>query len=391
MRRIALTLMLGGALLRVDTAGAESFMSQFKDPSDGWFDTSDWVLNNAAGFLPVPIVITEPAVGEGIGAAALFFHAPKDYSEEESEDAGLSTEGEAAAFVRPNISVAAGAITTNGTWFVGGGHIAQWRKDTIRYQGIAGYAEMKLTFYGEQGGIIDQIGGLDFVGKGVLIRQPLSFRLGKSNFFLGAQYDFSTMETRFAPDAEFPDPTSLNLDVTLSGLGAFLYFDNRDTQFTPNKGLEAKIQVRRNDDAIGSDRDFTYAEAYTHMYFTLSEKWVLGLRGDVEYVTDDAPFYALPFIDMRGIPALRYQGQAKGVVEAEARWAFHPRISLVGFLGAGRVADSFSDLSDATTRTVRGLGLRYFLARKLGLHSGIDIANGPEGTEWYITVGGAWR
>jgi len=53
---------------------AESFLNQFKDKDDGWFDASDWVLNNAVGFMPVPIIITEPAVGEGLGLAALFFH-----------------------------------------------------------------------------------------------------------------------------------------------------------------------------------------------------------------------------------------------------------------------------------------------------------------------------
>ena len=48
---------------------AESFFDQFKG-ADGWFDTSDWVLNNAVGFMPVPIIITEPAVGAGLGAVA---------------------------------------------------------------------------------------------------------------------------------------------------------------------------------------------------------------------------------------------------------------------------------------------------------------------------------
>ena len=66
-------------------AHADSFMDQFRD-TDGWFDMSDWVLNNAAGFMPVPIVITEPAVGEGLGLAALFFHAPKGYDQEDFED-----------------------------------------------------------------------------------------------------------------------------------------------------------------------------------------------------------------------------------------------------------------------------------------------------------------
>jgi hypothetical protein len=39
---------------------------------DGDFDLSDWLLDRR-GFLPVPVIITEPAVGYGAGLFALFF------------------------------------------------------------------------------------------------------------------------------------------------------------------------------------------------------------------------------------------------------------------------------------------------------------------------------
>ena len=46
--------------------------AQFADPQDGSFDASEWLLDRK-GFLPVPILITEPAVGYGGGAALLWF------------------------------------------------------------------------------------------------------------------------------------------------------------------------------------------------------------------------------------------------------------------------------------------------------------------------------
>src|SRR6187549_1946038 len=49
-----------------DTAGP------FTDPEDGAFDLSEWLLERK-GFLPVPILISEPAIGYGGGVAALFF------------------------------------------------------------------------------------------------------------------------------------------------------------------------------------------------------------------------------------------------------------------------------------------------------------------------------
>ena len=183
----------------------------------------------------------------------------------------------------------------------------------------------------------------------------------------------------------------LTLDATLSGLGAFVSYDSRDTRFTPSTGLDAKLSVKRNDDKMGSDFNYTHTEAYARKYTKLNEKWFLGLRANLQYVSGDVPFYMVPFISMRGIPAMRYQGLSTGLVEAEARWAFHPRVSLVGFLGAGKAAESYSDFSDASTRVVQGVGARYFIARKLGMHAGIDVAKGPEDTYWYLTIGGAWH
>lgn len=49
--------------------------SRFIDPEDGQFDLS-YFLENPRGFLPIPIVITEPAVGYGGGVAGMFFQCP---------------------------------------------------------------------------------------------------------------------------------------------------------------------------------------------------------------------------------------------------------------------------------------------------------------------------
>ena len=48
--------------------------SQFIDVFDGQFDASQYLSENAYGFLPVPIIITDPAVEGGLGLMGLFFH-----------------------------------------------------------------------------------------------------------------------------------------------------------------------------------------------------------------------------------------------------------------------------------------------------------------------------
>ena len=66
------------------TVWAGSFTDRFIDPEDGMFDTSEWLLTHR-GFLPVPIIITEPAVDNGLGIALAFFHEP-DKSESVDND-----------------------------------------------------------------------------------------------------------------------------------------------------------------------------------------------------------------------------------------------------------------------------------------------------------------
>jgi hypothetical protein len=93
---------------------------------------------------------------------------------------------------------------------------------------------------------------------------------------------------------------------------------------------------------------------------------------------------------LRGIPAMRYQGERTALLEVEARWNLDGRWSLVGFAGAGRAANA-GDLGSAPTRVTKGVGFRYLLARALGLHGGVDVARGPEENAFYITVGSSWR
>ena len=45
----------------------------FIDPADGHLDMSKWLLEQD-GFMPVPILITEPAIGYGGGLALVYFH-----------------------------------------------------------------------------------------------------------------------------------------------------------------------------------------------------------------------------------------------------------------------------------------------------------------------------
>ena len=82
----------------------------FRDPEDGAIDISSFMMR-PEGFAPIPIIVTEPAVGLGGGVALVFFHPQKKEYE---------------VRVPPNITVVAGLYTENNTWGAGFLHFNVW-------------------------------------------------------------------------------------------------------------------------------------------------------------------------------------------------------------------------------------------------------------------------
>ena len=130
-----------------------------------------------------------------------------------------------------------------------------------------------------------------------------------------------------------------------------------------------------------------------HNYWAVSERFRAGLRIAADYAStsDLLPPFATPAIVLRGIPAMRYQGNAVVAVEAEFTWQIDSRWSVNVFAGGGRAAKELDDLDGQPTLVTKGGGFRYLIARRYGFEMGLDIARGPEDTVFYIQAGTAWR
>ena len=125
---------------------------------------------------------------------------------------------------------------------------------------------------------------------------------------------------------------------------------------------------------LGGDFDYWQLGLVFESYHPVRDEWVVAWRFKGSTVGDDAPFYALPFIDLRGIPAMRYQGDDVMQLDTEVRWDFVPRWSLVGFIGGGQTWNAV-ELRETNEQIIAGgVGFRYLLARKLQMRCGIDVA-----------------
>ena len=357
------------------TVVSQTFKDMFISEEDGAIDMSEF-LNSNTGFLPVPIIITEPAVGFGGGLALAYFHKGKTFDSGDSK--GLS----------PTVSFAAGAYTSNGTWFVGGGHQGSYLKDRIRYLGVLAYVAPNLTFYGA--GFDNLKEEYKFSMKGFFTLQELLYRIKKEiPLFVGLNYFYFNNDINFKTGIDIPELEELEINTSTAGMNAVILYDGRDNSLTPNKGVKTALEVGAYSEALGGDSDYGNMDSRTYYYHPLSESVFSGYRLHLASKWGDVPFYELPFISLRGIPALRYQNENVYTFETEWRWNFKKRWSIVGFIGAGEALKNYGDIFQ-DIKVAGGTGFRYFLAKQYGLHTGIDIARGPEIWAWNITIGSNW-
>ena len=102
-------------------------------PQDGQFDLS-YFLENPRGFLPIPIVVTEPAVGYGGGAAGMFLRPRREAGDE--------------GWARPDISAVGAFATQNGTWGAFAADASRWLDGRLRTLIGAATGQVNLDFFG---------------------------------------------------------------------------------------------------------------------------------------------------------------------------------------------------------------------------------------------------
>ncbi len=356
-----------------------------KDSLDGKLDLSDFIIE-ANGFIPVPILITEPALGNfGFGVAPVFIRR-KD---------PVLIDGEYKT-VQPDVTAGFAAYTANNSWLVGGGRMATITRWRLKYRVGAAYADLNLSYFRNVQNQGEKEFRFNF--KTVPIFLNINRQLKDIRWIYGLQYIFLHTKLKLADSsvlADFVKEKEVNSSV--SELGMLFEFDGRDNIFTPNKGLKAHIHVNFSENFLGSDFNYQRINTFAYWFYPISKNittaksWIFGLRFDFQQMLGDPPFYIVPSIDLRGVPALRYQGKTNVLIESEQRWDFQRRWSAVFFGGLAKAFDHYDDFGQATLVYNYGTGFRYLIARKFGVRMGVDIAKGPDKWAYYIIFGSAWR
>jgi surface antigen Omp85-like protein len=348
--------------------------SEGASSDDGWPDISGF-LGEKYGFLPLVFPITEPAVGYGVSGGLAFI----------SNSLAEASAGKG----RPNITFVGGLVTENGSWGVAAADMRHWLEDSLQTLVGIVYAEVNLDFHGLGKDSLLQDNPLRYELGPKAGAVQARYRIGNTLAWAGLRYAFAATTVAFdTPEAErVPDYDSSS---NVGGLTALVSYDSRDTIFTPLTGTYLEASFGFYGKALGGDDSFERAAVAAIQYFSLPHRFYLGVRGDAAAAFGDAPFYVNPFISLRGVPMMRYQGEEIAQAEVELRWQFWKRLSLVGFVGGGGAWNDFERLDDSQGVVSGGGGFRYELARAYGLHTGVDVAFSRDTTAIYLQVGSAW-
>jgi hypothetical protein len=355
--------------------------SMFRDSLDGAFDFSNFLID-VHGFVPIPFLVTEPALGGfGGGLGLMFLNKQPPMIDTIRSQVKIIP-------IAPTITGLAALYTVNDTWLIGAMRSGMWRKIRTKYRIVGGYANVNLSFYRTLAGEEREF-ELNF--RTVPLSGYLMKQFKGTAWSAGIQYLYlqSKLSAKSGALPDFISDQEINSLVSMPGL--LVEFDNRDNIFTPNKGIKFLTSFGWSDNAFGSDYDYTNLNVYAYVYHPFSKKVIGGLRYEMQQVFDDPPFYLLPYIDLRGIPVARYQGNIFSVLEGEIRWDFVPRWSAVFFGGTGKAYDTWSEFDDSDYESSGGIGFRYLMARKFKLRMGVDVARGPEQWAYYIVMGSAWK
>jgi hypothetical protein len=349
--------------------------SKFRDPQDGQIDLSV-LLATPRAFLPIPLVITEPAVGYGGGLAGMFLRPRKKAGGE--------------GFSRPNISAIAAFATENGTKGAFGGDSSLWFDGRMKTLLGGGGGKVNLDFYGlgPGGESLDEPVSYSLDFSGGVMQGNWELR-ADSPWSLGLRYVYANVEPKLDDDPLFPGLAD-GIEVDVSAPGAILEYDSRDNLFTPTRGAYAETFYMLSREDLGASEDFERFQQVLMGWFPISDRVTIGLRGDYQWSSEGTPFFLKPYIKLRGVPAMRYQGEEMASAEAEVRWQVHGRWSLIAAAGYGTAkteTDLFSRTKDVTSGAV---GFRYELARKFGMHAGMDVGFSNGTTAIYLQIGNAW-
>ncbi|MCH7399361.1 outer membrane protein assembly factor [Belliella sp. DSM 107340] len=219
----------------------------------------------------------------------------------------------------------------------------------------------------------------------------------QSNLYLGFRYHYDDFEITSVKASGLLDSGDIlgSNGGRLSGIGPIIYFDSRDSQLYPSRGVLVESSFQTFHKSIGSQYNFSKMLIDFRSVHSITEKSVLVWNAYSELMFGDMPFFGLPMVGgnrlLRGLFEGKFRDSNLALAQAEYRWKFLPRWGAVGFAGVGNVFSRNNSFQFNQSKFTYGLGGRFQLSKKEKLNLRLDFATSPsEDFQIYFTFGEAF-
>lgn len=323
-------------------------------------------------WVAVPVPVSNPTIGSGLALATMYLH-PRP----EGDDS-------------PNSTTGVGVLYTDSDSWAGGVFFDYYLAgDAHRVRGAAGAADLNLRFFGvgsdaaTSGLTIPYNIEASFVAPRYIARLP-----GTQGWYAGLDLVLADGSVTFDPAdlVGLPLPP-ITGEFALAGLGPVLQYDDRDNNYFPRTGRFAEFQLIDYRDDLGSDFEFWSFGAEFNSYATTHERLTIAFRTELQAAEEGAPFFMLPYVDVRGVPSAYYRDQATLSVHLEGRFRFSDRWGMNTFIEAGTFGPELSAVTTHGTGPSYGLGIRWQVTAAQELNLGVDIAFHDDEEALYVMIG----
>jgi outer membrane protein assembly factor BamA len=322
-------------------------------------------LPRSRQIIPFPVLLSDPTNGFGGGGGLLMLYGLNETAAKDSETAAF------------------GYYTTTSSWKWGLRQGLSFGEDRFRSTttGIFGntnnsfaYTNLPLPVaYGERQDRIET-----------------DFKVNVfDNLYAGVAYRYARTDFRFDVGTEAEQAFSRVVlgisgaeNTTDSGIGVVVEFDNRDQEYSPNRGILGSFRLLDQSSWLGSDNDYRSADASFNYYRTVAPGHLLAFRFRWRDTWGDVPFTGestFSGVDLRAYPGGKYRGAGMLAAQLEYRFNAWKRVGGVVFGGSGRVYGGEPTLGADQVLPSGGAGIRFLLLKERGTQVGLDFAQGRSG------------
>lgn len=328
-------------------------------------------------FSPLPIIISDPFVGLGLGLLANvnYILGPKETTRFSNSQAYFlfTTNGQFAAQVNHQI------FTKNEEWI---------------FQGKLQYLDWPENVYGLGANTLEEK-SKELVSYKALDFEERVLRKLKKFHFLGLQYKlYSAIDVK--SDSGMTKIYSNGAigynSFTASGLGVHYIFDSRDNVQNAYKGKYVELAVNPYAQFLGSTQNWVNLRLDTRTYyqFKTTKTLVFANRFLAEQAIGDVPYMIMPqtgrLFSTRAYVQGRYRGKMFVSYEAELRAHLWKFIGGVLFAGANSVSEPNDEIKYINPSA--GAGLRFNINKAQRTNIRVDYAigtNNNSGLYFHIT------